>query len=327
MANSKVEINLSINDEVIGFVEKEPGMREIESYGEIRLPRGVIKNGYIKEPDILLDKLKSIFKSFRIKAKKVRWVLSEQNSILREMDIEKAELERISINDYINLQIGKTIHFPFKNPIFNHFIKEAKDDSITISLYILDSDMIHDYMDIFERLHLTEISYEMPELALFRLYYQPDEEINNEVSDVNNAFFAPKFTAQVTEYEEYEEGLLLLTLYDTMFYITIFDREFPVLSLLEDIENPETVYDTTDLYISRISNYYKFNRNSGKKGIQNVVVFNLNTTINDEVLSQEMSRRLTGLKFKVFEMEKKSQYYKRLLTGGCYIPLAASLYK
>ena len=55
---TNVEINISINDEGIGFVEKEPGMTEVGNYSEVRLPKGVVKNGYIKEPEILLNKLK-----------------------------------------------------------------------------------------------------------------------------------------------------------------------------------------------------------------------------------------------------------------------------
>ena len=45
------ELNIAINDNVIGFIEKKPGKSEIESYGEVKLPKGVIERGYIKDPD------------------------------------------------------------------------------------------------------------------------------------------------------------------------------------------------------------------------------------------------------------------------------------
>ncbi len=314
-----VELNISINDEGIGFVEKEPGMTEIGNYSEIRLPKGVIKNGYIREPEILLEKIKMIFKNFKIKSKNVRWIISEQNAILRDITIQKSDITGKSVDEYIKSQIGKTIHFPFKKPIFQHFVKEENDDAIRIVLYILDENMVHDYLDIFDRLNIRSVTYEMPALALFRLYYQEDEVKNDEASKKRKSFDIKD--------EDLIDGLMIFQMFDSMFSITVFEKEYPVFSLMDDIETADKIFETTEQYISRIANYYKFNLNDGAKSIQKICIFNLSSLKTNEDTEEELKQRLQGMNYEVFDMNKKSEYYEKILPVSCYVALAASLYK
>lgn len=316
---NNVELNISINDEGIGFVEKEPGMTEVGNYSEIRLPKGVIKNGYIKEPEILLEKLKTIFKNFKIKSKNVRWIISEQNAILRDITISKDDIQGKSVEDYIKSQIGKTLHFPFKKPIFHHFVKEEKTDQLRIILYILDENMLHDYLDVFDRLHVRNVSFEMPALALFRLYYQENEDKSEEAA-------AKKRSSDINE-EDLIDGLMVYQMFDSMFSLTVFEKEFPVFSLMDDVEDGSRIYETTEQYIFRIANYYKFNLNDGKKQINKIVVFNLTSNKTNDDVRTELDVRLKGLNYEVFDMNKKSEYYEKILPTSCYVALAASLYK
>lgn len=325
---NKNELNLAITDESISFVEKEPGIKEVESYGEVKLPKNVVKNGYIKDPEVLLQKLKTIYKSFKIKSKTVRWVIAEQNVILREIEIDKSELEKQSIDEYVTGQIGKTIHFPFKTPIFKTFIKSQTDDTLIVTLYVIDENLVQDYHDVFDRLGIKNVTYEVPELALFRLYYEKDEGRNDDEDELIT-LESPLFDDDdmLSDEDELMLGLMFIMVYESKLSVTIFDKEFPVMSMAEDFESPDQVFDLADQYISRISNYYRYNRNQGKQSINKVVIFNLTSVISDDMMNTEMESRLKGTNYEIFDIGTKSQYYKRLLNGGCYIPLAASLYR
>ena len=316
---TSTELNISINDEGIGFVEKEPGYAEVNSYGEVRLPKGVIKNGYIKEPEILLEKMKNIFKSYTIKSKNIRWIINEQNAILREITIQKEELQNQNLETYLKGQVGKTLHFPFKKPIFEHFVKEETDDYIKLVMYILDENMLQDYMDVFDRLKIKNVTYEMPALALWKLYYQ-DDEANLEEDNKR------KRSTEVNP-DNLIDGLMVFQLFDTMFSITIFEKEYPVFSLMEDIENEDQRFEIAEQYIFRISNYYKFNKNDGQKAIRDVVIFNLTSVASNEQVQTDMEYRLKGMRAEVFDLSTKSDYYQKILPTGCYVALAASLYK
>ena len=345
------ELNIAINDNVVGFIEKKPGRSEIESYGEVKLPKGVIERGYIKDPNTLVEKIESIYTSFRIEAKTVRWVLTEQNAILREIEIEKGELQTKTIEEYIQSQVGKTIHFPFEAPIFNHFIKTATDDTLIVILIIMDEKMVNDYLDVFEKLKMKDITYEIPMLALFRLFYTEDE--GEEVKPTNLAQVQLSSQLQTAKEEQKDysgnlegvesegdeeeimdeegdliDGLMLVTLYDNFFTLTIFSYIYPTLFVMEDLESDDKyqTIDKLDNFVSRIANYYKYNKNGGKKGVRSCVCFNL-SNIDDTELADEMANRTLGMPFEVFDLGTKSQYYKRLLPKGCYIPLAASFYK
>jgi len=100
----------------------------------------------------------------------------------------------------------------------------------------------------------------------------------------------------------------------------------PGLVLTKDLNASTKIIDKLDNFISRIANYYRYNKNDGKKQVRSCVCFNL-SNIEDEELSEEMANRTLGMPFEVFDLGQKSQYYKRLLPKGCYIPLAASFYK
>ena len=316
---TNVEINISINDEGIGFVEKEPGMTEVGNYSEVRLPKGVVKNGYIKEPEILLNKLKTIFKNFKIKSKYVRWIISEQNAILRDITINKDDIQGKSVEEYIKGQIGKTIHFPFKKPIFHHFVKEDDEEKLRIILYILDENMLHDYLDVFDRLKIRNVTYEMPALALFRLLYQDDEEKSEDGIPV-------KRSCDIDE-EKLIDWLMVFQMFDSMFSLTVFEKEYPVFALMDDMDDTSKLYETTEQYISRIANYYKFNLTGGKKQINKIVIFNLTSNKTNEDVQTELDVRLKGMNYEIFEMEKKSEYYSKILPTSCYVALGSSLYK
>jgi len=277
--------------------------------------------------------------------------LNEQNAILREIEIEKGELQTKTIEEYIKSQVGKTIHFPFEAPIFNHFIKTATDDTLVVILIIMDEKMVNDYLDVFEKLKMKDITYEIPMLALFRLFYTEDE--GEEVKKTNLAQVQLSSQLQTAEAEQKDytadlegiegseesieemdeegdliDGLMLVTLYDTFFTLTIFSYIYPTLFIMEDLEAADKMQtiDKIDNFVSRIANYYKYNKNGGKKGVRSCVCFNL-SNIDDTELSEEMANRTLGMPFEVFDLGTKSQYYKKLLPKGCYIPLAASFYK
>lgn len=321
---SKLELNISITDDVISFVEKEPGIKEVESYGEIKLPRNVIKNGYIKDPEVVLEKIKTIMKSFKIKAKQIRWIINPQNVILREIDIEKVELETKSVEEYVKDQIGKTIHFPFKDPVFTYEIKDATDDTIIVTLYVFDENLIQDYLDVFERVGIKKVTYDVAELSLYKLFYEKDE--GRSADDDELITMDAPFMEDEDE-DQLLTGLMFVMVHENNVSISIFDREYPVMSIIEDVENPEEIFDTVEQYIARISNYYRYNRNQGRQTINHVVIFNLTSEISEERMAEEMQTRLQGSQYEIFDLGNKSQYYKRLLPGGCYTALASSLYK
>lgn len=321
---SKLELNISITDDVISFVEKEPGIKEVESYGEIKLPRNVIKNGYIKDPEVVLEKIKTIMKSFKIKAKQARWIINPQNVILREVDIEKVELETKSVEEYVKDQIGKTIHFPFKDPVFTYEIKDATDDTIIVTLYVFDENLIQDYLDVFERVGIKKVTYDVAELSLYKLFYEKDE--GRSADDDELITMDAPFMEDEDE-DQLLTGLMFVMVHENSVSISIFDREYPVMSIIEDVENPEEIFDTVEQYIGRISNYYRYNRNQGRQTINHVVIFNLTSEISEERMAEEMQTRLQGSQYEIFDLGNKSQYYKRLLPGGCYTALASSLYK
>ena len=58
------------------------------------------------------------------------------------------------------------------------------------------------------------------------------------------------------------DGLMMVTLYDNFFTLTIFSYIFPTLFIMEDLDSDDKyqTIDKIDNFISRIANYYKYNK-------------------------------------------------------------------
>lgn len=329
MADQRAQLSMFFTDDGFGFVERKPGSLEIENFGEVKLNKGTIKNGYIKEPEILLEKIKSVFKSFKIKAKSVKMVINEQNTILRQLMIPKKDLGSMTIGEYVRSQLGKTIHFPFKTPALDFHVLDENIDAYQVIVFIADESLLHDYHDIFDAMGMTEAFFDLPQLALYKMYYKDDEYVQPVEEEVKEQPVVKLGRRSVNKKIKQEdlgamEGLMIVTLYDSLISLIVFDKEYPVFSLLEEFDGLENYYDVVESYVSRISNYYKFNMHGGKKAIKQTVFFNFTNKLTDEVIKDELGRRLEDQDYHVFDLEKKSSYYKQILPRGCYMALATN---
>jgi hypothetical protein len=260
-------------------------------YGQKNLPVGTIDNGYIKEPEILLSNLKDMWKEFKIKPKFVRLVIQDQNVLIREFQVTKKELEKKTIEEYFDNQIGKKFHVPFEKPTISYQIKSENQKELSILLYIADENLLQDYYDVMERLGIKDIVFDLAISALL------------EIAD--------------EDYDLHDENTMIVSLYDKLLSIQIIEKNKLIFGAIEECEGKkEQFMELTSTYIERIANYYQYNLRKGKAKITKTLVFNLNDYLDNLEIKQMLLSDLKHLNIKLYSTVEIDQVFKELPKGS-----------
>ncbi|HBY65841.1 MAG TPA: hypothetical protein DEG42_05640, partial [Acholeplasmataceae bacterium] len=163
------EISMLVTDESIGFYQYVNVPNKSKS-GYIELEKGIVEYGYIKDPSLFLNKLKTLFKTYQIKPNRIELIVHDQNLLVREIEISKDVLLRKSIDQYLSEQQDKAVHFPFEKPTFSHYIKSNNEHSLSVLVLVADESLLQDYHDVFDRVGVKEVTFDLSSLSLYQLY-------------------------------------------------------------------------------------------------------------------------------------------------------------
>ena len=291
------EISMLVTDESIGFYQYVNVPNKSKS-GYIELEKGIVEYGYIKDPSLFLNKLKTLFKTYQIKPNRIELIVHDQNLLIREIEISKDILLKKSIDQYLSEQQDKAVHFPFEKPTFSHYIKSNGEHSLSVLVLVADESLLQDYHDVFDRVGVKEVTFDLSSLSLYQLYTAKTK------NQLKNA--------------------MLVSIYERMLTIQIVDGNLPIFSMNEEIDAPMEEYaELLENYVERIANYYKFNLNKGKESISSVLIFNFSDQMDMSFLTNNLTPRLKHLNASVFELTEVEGLKK--LPHECHVAYACSV--
>ncbi len=305
---AKVSINCFFTDSEFSFIEKPDGynMKKLK-YSSVKLPKGTIENGIIYKEEALLKIIKDTFKLFKIKSRRVNLIIHEELFTFRKIEVPII-YKPSEIGEYIKSQIGKTIMIPFDDMKMDYIIHRKSEDHYEVIMFYAPKHELKTYIDMFYEMNMQVVRTDIPPLSLHRLYYYR----KYEDSDV-----------------KFETDIMFVAIFDDTYSIYIFDEEIPIFSLVQNLNVTEmegAKYITVlDQEIAKISNYYKFNINSGDRSIEKLVLFNMSNKFTNEDLNKYFFEEGELVQTEVFNMKTISKIVDTLIDRECYIPLAASL--
>jgi type IV pilus assembly protein PilM len=305
---ARLAINCFFTDNEFNFIEKPDGynMKKLK-YSSVKLPPGTIENGIIYKEEKLLKLLKDTFKLFKIKARRVNLIVHEELFTFRKIEVPII-YKPSEIGDYIQSQIGKTIMIPFDDMKMDYVIHKKNEDSYEVIMFYAPKHELKSYVDLFFQMNMTVVRTDIPPLSLHRLYYYR----KYEDSDI-----------------KFDTDIMFVAVFDDTYSIYIFDQEIPIFSIVQNLNvsqlEGERYLEVLDQEISKISNYYKFNLNSGDKSISKIVLFNMANKLTDNHLHDYFYEEGALVTTEVFDMKTVSKIVATLIDRECYIPLAASL--
>lgn len=280
MSKSNLEVSIYATDQAIGFFRYDPKNPELSSLGQINIDSDIIEKGYIADPMLFYKNLKSLYKQYKMKPKKIKLVLHEQNMLIREFTIQKSELQRKSVESYLHNQLGKTLHFPFSHALISHHVKYESETEISVLAFIADENLLQDYYDVLERLGAREISFDLPSLASMQLYVD-------------------KTNSQLT-------NTMLVTIYERMISIHIVEDRLPIFGMIEECDGVgDKLWEKVENYVERIANYYKFNLRKGKNAIKNILIVNLSERLPQNVIKEKYKAELSDFQVEILDLADK----------------------
>ena len=81
-----------------------------------------------------------------------------------------AEVMDDEIHGYLYLELGKSLHLPFEDPVFDTVVLSEKEDKKEILLFAAPEAAVLEYSQLFSDVKLRPLEAEVSPLALYRLY-------------------------------------------------------------------------------------------------------------------------------------------------------------
>lgn len=264
---SKRTANLLIDDYVIRMVENNGAdLASLRTVVEEPLPEGVIESGRIVDEPAFFEFMKEIVQAWGIKGRSVRFFVPQSLVIIREIELPEDVMPEDAAS-YIHLEIGNSIHFPFKNPIFDLY--PVQDQAHKVTIIAAPEDELMKYTLTFADVSLKPTVAGLQPIGIYRYFLhkrlEPSEQvymvIEYNLSSVNISIFHKEkleflrhqpLTASKDDWQFNEETKSFEFTGDDMTY----------QGELEDQLNE----------IERLRNFYRFSIHHGEKVVNELLI-------------------------------------------------------
>lgn len=174
---SKNIANIVIDDYVIRLVQNNgDDLESIKLIAEKALPLHLIENGSIVDELAFYDFMKELVREWGIKNNYVRFFAPDSLIIVRNIDIPK-NIEQAEWKNYLFMEIGNTIHFPFQNPILDIYSHTETEEANKVTVVAAPEEEIIKYVSIFEDASLKPSAVGVQALGVYRYFLHQHEQI------------------------------------------------------------------------------------------------------------------------------------------------------
>src|SRR5690625_1094032 len=265
---AKRTVHIVIEDYVIRMIENNGrDLASIRVCVEKHIPKGIIDKGKLIDEPAFYDLIKSLVQENGLKGRNVRFFVPQSLIILREIEIPE-DVQQDHIKQYINLEIGNTIHFPFKHPIFDIYTKEAKENKVTI--LAAPEDELLKYIQMFSDVSLKPTIVEIQPLGIYRYF------LNSQYHEFEaNIFMIIEynlFSVNISVFRNHKVEFLRhqpLTLAENHWK---YNEETSEYVFTGDELNYQGELDDLLSEIERLMNFYRFSLHQGEKEINHIIM-------------------------------------------------------
>lgn len=150
---------LDISDRSIKYGElvMTPAGLQLGKYGQEKIDHGIVKSGRIEDPEELISILKNIKEKENMHF--VRVSLPEEQVYIFTLSIPKTEDD--DLRGTILLQLEDHIPLSAKSTLFDYDILSENDTHISVGVVAISSEVVEDYMFVFDRAGLVPLSFEL----------------------------------------------------------------------------------------------------------------------------------------------------------------------
>ncbi|MFD1927291.1 type IV pilus biogenesis protein PilM [Sporosarcina siberiensis] len=273
--NNRV-VTMEVNDYAIRALSLADDDLETAVLGEYVLAPGIVVDDVVKDELAFFDVLKEITKAWNITKYDLRFFVPDHAVMMRVFNHPK-ETPLVGLKAYVEMELGRTIHLPFENPlidVYNH--KGNEEESVIFAAPAEESIKL---IQLYEDVQLQPTVLDVRALSNIRFL--------NSTSQFEPArtYLIVDLSMNAVSISIYTDGNVEFLRYQpsehpnrNWRYGTIKNGE-NVYTYNGDVEQYRIEINAQIYEIERILNFYKFSLNKGEKSVDEIIIMGYNPEI------------------------------------------------
>ncbi|WP_188385165.1 type IV pilus biogenesis protein PilM [Ornithinibacillus halotolerans] len=261
-------MNIDLEDYIIRLIEtNSTNISSIKLMAERLIPAGMIENGKIIDEIGFYEFMKELVKELGIKNRHVRFYVPNSLVIMRHVEFP-SDLRDKDINEYFKVEIGKSLHLPFKDPVFDvHYAENVRleQENRSGTFFAAPREEMVKYTEILADVSLKPIAADVLALGVYR-YFHHTMKVNREKVYLFVELNATSINLSIFRNHNIEflrfENLDLHVDSEKTDKLTFKEDDVYILGILDD--------QVAEL--ERIMNFYRFSIQKGEKMVDEIVL-------------------------------------------------------
>ena len=271
--NKNRVVAIEMNDYVIRGLITQDGDIETAKVYEYALPPGVIVDEILEDELAFFEILKSLVKDWNISRHELRFFVQDHAVMMRTFDHPK-ELASNELKGYVEMELGRTIHLPFENPLLDVYDHEEGDGEAVI--YASSSEEVIKVMELFHDINLTPKVLDVRMLSIIRFLKSID------YLNADKTFLVADWSINALSISIYSNENVDFLRYHSVEMPTRNWKYAPdlldinVFTYDGEVEEYRMSLSEQVLEVERILNFYRFSFHKGEKSVDQIVILGEN---------------------------------------------------
>ncbi len=238
-------------------------------YFSVALDEGIVVEGIIEDEFAFFELLKVQVKSWGIKGYDARFYVPESTVMMKSIDHPSDLKDKSEIRAFVEMEIGRSIHLPFENPLIDLYDADENDGKATI--FATNADEVRKITGLLDDAGLHPSVADIKVISLLRLVNEAIDGliesttllIDWSINELSLAIYSGgeveflRFQTVETERAKWrtrmtEEG------FDYVYEDDVMNYHAALMEPLAEIE--------------RIINFYRYSLNKGEKGVDRLLL-------------------------------------------------------
>jgi type IV pilus assembly protein PilM len=262
-------INIDIEDYIVRLIDTNgPNIASIKLIEERVIPFGLIENGKIIDEIGFFEYMKELVKELGIKHRHVRFYVPNSLVIMRQVEFP-ADLRDKDIHDFFRVEIGKSLHLPFKNPVFDvHYNENVRleNEIRTGTFFAAPREEMVKYTEILADVSLKPIAADVLALGIYRYFYHVTK-VNRE-----KVYLFVELNATSINLSIFRNHELEFLRFQNLDLHLKNSGDLGELVFKEDADFVTGILEDQISELERIMNFYRFSIQKGDKMVDEIVL-------------------------------------------------------
>ena len=278
-------VSIELNDFYIRALSFTEGDFASAEFFDIALPTGVVEEEVVKDEMQFYEIIKNLVKEWGIAKQDLRFFVPDHAILMRTFE-HPPELNAVQLKEYVEMELGESIHLPFKNPLIDVYDNDTDDGEAV--LFAAPSEEVHALMRLYEDVQLEPVHLDVRALCNLRFLKSTN------FLQANKTYLIVEWSVNAASMSIYSNGNVDFLRYQSIEtpaqdwrYVKRgeSDNQYVYEGNIEDYHMPLTDQAHE---VERILNFYRFSLHKGEKAVDEIIMMGDNPEMDfivDEVRS------------------------------------------